>query len=289
MRPPTTRAAARRCSTGSTRLDVVYTQTWQYDDPADRLCDRLGVDPKRRHYSGIGGTTPQLLRAAARGAHPRQRARRRDGRGRRGARDAAEVQGAWRALPVLVQARGEAPVPVGGAVPPGRGRARGVPGLADVRDLRQRPPGAPRDPARRVPRATWASSGSASRGSRPRTRRRGSRSQRSTDEIITPTASNRMVGYPYTKYMVSIMDVDMAGALVLDEPRGGGRARRAGGPSGVPAGLVLRDRPGLRGRAPRVVALARRWYAGRRPRSRMAGVGIDDVAHLDLYSCFGRR
>src|SRR3954462_4516756 len=42
-------------------LDVVYTQTWQYDDPAGRLCDRLGVDPKRRHYSGIGGTTPQLL------------------------------------------------------------------------------------------------------------------------------------------------------------------------------------------------------------------------------------
>ena len=27
-----------------------------------------------------------------------------------------------------------------------------------------------------------------------------------------------MVGYPYTKYMVSVMDVDMAAALVLDEP-----------------------------------------------------------------------
>ena len=42
-------------------IDVVYTQTWQYDDPASRLADRLGVDPKRKLYSGIGGTTPQLL------------------------------------------------------------------------------------------------------------------------------------------------------------------------------------------------------------------------------------
>ncbi len=42
-------------------IDVVYTQTWQYDDPAGRLCERLAVEPKRRHYSGIGGTTPQLL------------------------------------------------------------------------------------------------------------------------------------------------------------------------------------------------------------------------------------
>ena len=31
----------------------------------------------------------------------------------------------------------------------------------------------------------------------------------------TPAPDNRMVGYPYTKYMVSVMDVDMAGALVV--------------------------------------------------------------------------
>ena len=42
-------------------LDVVYCQTWQYDDPVARLCERLGVSPRRRHYSGIGGTTPQVL------------------------------------------------------------------------------------------------------------------------------------------------------------------------------------------------------------------------------------
>ena len=34
--------------------------------------------------------------------------------------------------------------------------------------------------------------------------------ERSVDEIVDATPDNRMVGYPYTKYMVSIMDVDMA-------------------------------------------------------------------------------
>ncbi len=39
--------------------------------------------------------------------------------------------------------------------------------------------------------------------------------ERTADELVHPTTENRMVGYPYTKYTVSMMDVDMAGALVL--------------------------------------------------------------------------
>ena len=42
-------------------LEIVYCQTWQYDDAPARLADRLGATPKRRYYSGIGGTTPQVL------------------------------------------------------------------------------------------------------------------------------------------------------------------------------------------------------------------------------------
>ena len=49
------------------------------------------------------------------------------------------VQEARRALPVLVPARGEATVPVGVGAGPDRGRARGVPGVVDVRGVRQRP------------------------------------------------------------------------------------------------------------------------------------------------------
>ena len=67
---------ARAAATDATRPDVleqldsiqiVYCQTWQYDDAVARLAERLGADPKHRHYSGIGGTTTQqLVNATAR-------------------------------------------------------------------------------------------------------------------------------------------------------------------------------------------------------------------------------
>src|ERR1039458_1287044 len=40
-------------------IDVVYSQSWQYDDPVARLAARLGAAPARRRYSGIGGSVPQ--------------------------------------------------------------------------------------------------------------------------------------------------------------------------------------------------------------------------------------
>ena len=42
-------------------LQIVYCQTWPYDDPVARLAERIGAQPRHRHYSGIGGTTPQVL------------------------------------------------------------------------------------------------------------------------------------------------------------------------------------------------------------------------------------
>ena len=44
---------------------IVYCQSFQYDDPVQRLSERLGVDPASRLYSGIGGTVPQQLVNAA--------------------------------------------------------------------------------------------------------------------------------------------------------------------------------------------------------------------------------
>src|SRR2546421_5162352 len=52
-------------------LQVVYCQSWQYDDPPGRLADRLGVSPRHRLYSGIGGAPPPLLgRATAQALLP---------------------------------------------------------------------------------------------------------------------------------------------------------------------------------------------------------------------------
>src|SRR5207244_3067053 len=42
-------------------LQIVYCQTWPYDDPVGRLAERIGAQPRHRYYSGIGGTTPQVL------------------------------------------------------------------------------------------------------------------------------------------------------------------------------------------------------------------------------------
>src|SRR3954469_823281 len=42
-------------------VQVVYCQSWQYDEPVARLCERIGANPRHSLYSGIGGTTPQVL------------------------------------------------------------------------------------------------------------------------------------------------------------------------------------------------------------------------------------
>ena len=42
-------------------IDVVYSQSWQYDDAVARLAERLGASPARRRYSGIGGSVPHVL------------------------------------------------------------------------------------------------------------------------------------------------------------------------------------------------------------------------------------
>ncbi len=47
------------------RIDVVYCQSWQYDDPAGRLAERIGASPRVGAYSGIGGTVPQVLTSRA--------------------------------------------------------------------------------------------------------------------------------------------------------------------------------------------------------------------------------
>ena len=109
--------------------------------------------------------------------------------------------------------------------------------------------------------------------------------ERTSEEIITAGPSNRMVGYPYTKYMVSIMDVDMAAAVLL-------ASHEAADELGVPAD----QRVYLRGwsYATDPIYVAEHVDLWRSPAMAYAaeaalgaaGVGIDDVAHLDLYSCF---
>jgi acetyl-CoA C-acetyltransferase len=109
--------------------------------------------------------------------------------------------------------------------------------------------------------------------------------ERTADEISVPTPDNRLVAYPYTKLMTSIMDVDMAAALLI-------ASHETADALGVPAS----QRVYLRGwgyaedpvhvaghpdlwRSPAMAAASTAALQG-------AGMGLDDVAHFDLYSCF---
>ena len=244
-------------------VDVVYCQTWQYDAPADRLCERLGISPRRRAYSGIGGTTPQVLvqDTAARIA--------------RGELDAAIVVGA-EALDTKRQAKRRGERPAYSFPPAGRPR---FPWEA---------PFHPAEVAHEVFQAwlTFALFDTARRGHlgvglddyRRDLGRQWHRFtqvaarnpeawfpiERSAEAIVTPTAANRFVAYPYTKYMVSIMDVDMAAAVLLvseeradalgisrDQrvyPRGGSTRRTR---STSPSIRICGARPRWRSRRPR--------------------------------------
>ena len=93
-----------------------------------------------------------------------------------------------------------------------------------------------------------------------------------------------MVATPYTKLMTAVMDVDMAAAvLVATEARadelGVPRDRRV-----YLWGSGVAEEPPTMAVAARAVAVA--GPGARRRTVRWVPVGIDDVAHLDLYSCF---
>ena len=108
--------------------------------------------------------------------------------------------------------------------------------------------------------------------------------QRTVDELITVTESNRMISEPYPRLLVSRDQVNQGAAALLMSVEA---ARRLGVPEENWVYLhghadleeqSLLVRPDL-GHAPSAVMAVREALA-------VAGIGIDDVATFDLYSCF---
>jgi acetyl-CoA C-acetyltransferase len=107
----------------------------------------------------------------------------------------------------------------------------------------------------------------------------------SAEEICTAAPDNRMVVYPYTKRMCANMFTDQAGALLLCSPE----AARA---AGVPDDRLVFLHAGADGADRQYVT--ERWSLAESPGLRAtardaltgAGVGVDDIARFDLYSCF---
>ncbi|MDO8391178.1 MAG: hypothetical protein Q7V57_11875 [Actinomycetota bacterium] len=111
------------------------------------------------------------------------------------------------------------------------------------------------------------------------------RTPHSADSIREASPSNRMIAFPYTKAMVANNTVDMATAVIVCSL---GAALAAGVPRDrmvfpqvVTSGhetWLLAERRDLDG-SPALTAAARAAFAH-------AGLGIDEVEHIDLYACF---
>jgi len=105
-----------------------------------------------------------------------------------------------------------------------------------------------------------------------------------SDAIITPSADNRMVAFPYTKLLMANMPVDMAACYIMTSferatALGVARDRMVFPDCGADANdhWLISDRPRLDD-SPAMRAI---WAA-----FGDFGVSSDDLAHLDLYSCF---
>ena len=103
--------------------------------------------------------------------------------------------------------------------------------------------------------------------------------------IATPSATNRPIASPYTKRLCSQWNVDQAAALIITTA---GRATELG---------VPRDRwvfPLASAESQAMIPVPARLDVDRSPATRAAGqaalahagLDLDRVAHLDLYSCF---
>jgi acetyl-CoA C-acetyltransferase len=107
---------------------------------------------------------------------------------------------------------------------------------------------------------------------------------RTAEELVTVTTANRIITEPYTRYVVARDKVNQGASVLLMSVAA---ARRLGVPEDrwvyLHGHADLRERPLLEradlSRSPAAVAAARHALD-------VAGVGMDEVATIDLYSCF---
>jgi acetyl-CoA C-acetyltransferase len=111
------------------------------------------------------------------------------------------------------------------------------------------------------------------------------RDRRTAEEIATVTAENRMIGFPYPKLMNAIIEVDQAAAVIMTSV---GRARALGidpsrwvylwGAAEAHDHWFVSERVDYAS-SPAIRAAGRAALAA-------AGLTIDAIDHVELYSCF---
>ncbi|HXQ90093.1 MAG TPA: hypothetical protein VN768_00975 [Acidimicrobiales bacterium] len=109
--------------------------------------------------------------------------------------------------------------------------------------------------------------------------------RRDAAQIMTVTPDNRMIFFPYPKYVNAVMDVDMGAAVIVTDAAtarswglGADEVAYIGGWADAHDVWYLSERPVLQ-RSPALAECARRALDS-------AGVTMDEVEGLDLYACF---
>ncbi|MGQ0466489.1 MAG: acetyl-CoA acetyltransferase [Sporichthyaceae bacterium] len=279
---PSTRLLGR--ATGLWTVDVA---SWPYTDVPAAVAEKLGIAPNQLLTSKLGGEQPQALFGRAADAIAR------------GEHDVVLIAGAeaFRTRRLSGQ-----PLPSFG------GQGVDVAALKDVFNV-DRDPSHPAEAAAgaRVPIDYYPLFDTALRGGAGRSMAEHReligelwaglakvaadnphatlRSAPSAAEILEVGPGNRMIAYPYTKLMTSNIFVDMGAAVILCSA---GVARDLGIPRDrwvFPLTTSCADDiwfPSDRARLDRSPAIRANAAAA----FEASGYGIDDIAHLDLYSCF---
>lgn len=282
-------AAGERLLRGADSVRCVPVVGWHYRDAAALVAEDLGASPRETAQSGLfGGDGPQVLindTAASIAAGELDVALIGGGEAVTVVRDArlAGRRPAWRSQDESVP-----PPPTLGENRPAVTAGETAAGLAPPVYMYALLEGAVRaataeDPAAHLQRIA----GLWSRFSEVAARNPHAWLQRACTpaEIAAPGPGNRMIAAPYTKLLTANIQVNMAAGLILTSVRA---AERAGVPRDrwifIHAGAQAHERWHVGERQALASAPAIR-AAGRAALER-AGVTIDEIAHVDIYSCF---
>jgi acetyl-CoA C-acetyltransferase len=266
-------------------IRVVNVLSWPSKDPAHDLARALAVAPRDLHYTHVGGNTPQwLVNETAEAIH--------NGELKLALLVGAEAvysarRARTRGIDLGWSPRGT-PAPDMGDPRPGTSEAEAKHGASIPTSVYPLFENALRAHYGRSIEehqhalGELAASFSAVAASNPHA---WFQQARTATEIAAAGPGNRYIGFPYPKYMNAIMDVDQGAALLLTTA---GEARRLGiaedrwvylwGCGEATDHWFISERVNYHS-SPAIRAATSRALT-------MAGVAIEEVAHLDLYSCF---
>jgi acetyl-CoA C-acetyltransferase len=264
-------------------LDLVNLVSWRYADPARQLAERMGIAPRRAVYGPVGGESPirYLHEAALRIA--------------RGESEVAAIAGAEAQSAAAKAGKAGIELPWTPLRLDGPPSIRGVNfchplavrlGAAQPTTVYPFYDAASAESWGQTPREALAESGdlwaayARVAASNPTAWLRHAFSR---DEIITPTADNRPIAWPYTKLMVANPMVNQGAALLVTSLA---RARQAG----IPDHRLIHVWGGAAANEPRDY-LDRDHYRDSHAQNAVleraiAIAGGDGFDALELYSCF---